>query len=140
MSTHREFRKQITDLFSLEEIKIISFDLSIPFDDIPGDHLSSKVNALLVSLYKLEKLEEFHKIIIEERPKASWPSLDELQNFQWVSLEKTVDLPPSIIQQISDFSSTSSRNTNVGSRGVSIKGDVKDGVIITGDNNEISAE
>lgn len=139
MSTHRDFRKQITDLFSLEEIKILCFDLSIPFDDILGEHLSSKVNALLVALFKLEKLDEFHKMIAEERPKASWPSIDELQNFQWVSLEKTVNLPQSIIQQISDFSSTNSRNINVGIRGVNIKGDVKDGVIITGDNNQISS-
>lgn len=130
VNSHRDFRKQITNRFSLEEIKGICFDLSIPFDDIPGEHLSSKVNALLVSLYKLEKLEEFHRIIIEERPKIAWPNLDTLKNFKWLELEKSVSLPPSIHQQTSN-----SDNIFVGNRGVHVGGNINEGVIITGNNN-----
>ena len=31
----------------IEEIKDICFDLNLPYDELPGDRLSSKINALL---------------------------------------------------------------------------------------------
>ena len=150
MSTQRQFRKLIVETFNLQEIKIICFDLSIPYDEIPGDNLSSKINSFLVSVYKLERLEDLHTILVEERPKAQWPSLADLKAFEWTTMSQSVDLAPSVIERINRIGNVSGSNntivqgdgnTVVDDRGVNIGGNIDGGAtIITGDGSNYVKE
>ena len=79
MSLPRLLRKQIVETFDLEELKGICYDLSFVYDELPGDRLSSKVNALFVATYKTGKFKQLHEILIDERPNIDWPQLAELK-------------------------------------------------------------
>ena len=103
MSIQREFRKLLIETFSIEEIKMLCFDLSIPYDDLAGDGLSPKINSLLVSSYKLGNLSELLTYLDEERPKVSWPTLEELEAFDWEDLSRSTEIPKSITQRITQI-------------------------------------
>jgi hypothetical protein len=143
LSTQRQLRKKMINTFSLQDIKLLCFDLSIPYDEIPGENLSSKINSLLVSVYKLGNLESFYQMLVEERPKIGWPNLAELQSFRWQELEQAVDLPKSVQERVNQMGNVGDNNTIVqgdgnivvGERGVNIGGNVSgDATITTGDN------
>ena len=100
MSPQRQLRILITQSFDLEEIKSICFDLTIPYDELPGDRLSTKINALLIAVHRLNQLPTLHQILTEERPDTLWPSLDDLLAFNWADLTNATPLPPVIENRI----------------------------------------
>lgn len=100
MSIQRQLRMKMGELFSLNELKDIAFDLSINFDDLHGEGMSGKINGLLVASFRLDKLQLLYEILENERPKAPWPSLVEIENIEWPQLVEMIELPQSIINQI----------------------------------------
>jgi hypothetical protein len=89
MSQQRVFRKQIAEAFDTEELKNICFDLSINYDNLPGDRLESKIRALLIDLFKIGKIADLYEILTtdSERTHIKWPPLVEIENFSWDNLE-----------------------------------------------------
>ncbi|MEM9774437.1 MAG: hypothetical protein AAF902_07660 [Chloroflexota bacterium] len=114
MSLPRQLRQTIIQNFDLEELKNICFDLSFNYDDLPGDRLSSKVNALLIVAYKMGKLDKLHQYLTIDRPEAAWPTHDQIQDFKWDDIADSIELPQTIINNIN----------NVQSGGVQNQGDV----------------
>ena len=116
MSLQRELRKQIAHNFDTEEIKTLCFDLNLPFDELPGDRLSSKITALLIAVYRMGKLELLHDILSEERPTVEWPKLPVVLELDWDQLAETVTLPPVIEKRIYSIG-------NVGDNSQVVQGD-----------------
>ncbi|MEM8861333.1 MAG: hypothetical protein AAGD96_23670 [Chloroflexota bacterium] len=100
MSLPRQLRQTIIQNFDLEELKDICFDLSFNYDDLPGDRLSSKVNALIITAYKMGKLENLHEYLTADRPSVKWPTLKEINDFEWDDIADSINLPQTIINKI----------------------------------------
>lgn len=114
MSLPRQLRQTIIQNFDLEELKNICFDLSFNYDDLPGDRLSSKVNALIIVAYKMGKLDSLHQYLTADRPGTVWPTLDQIEAFEWDDIADSIELPQNIVNNIN----------NIQSGGVQNQGDV----------------
>lgn len=90
MSRHK-FKKQIVESYSLNELKDLCFDLDINYDDLPGDRLSTKIEALLVETYRQENFADLTEQLNKDRPQRDWPSGEEVQDFAWADLAEKVD-------------------------------------------------
>ena len=100
MSPQRKLRKNIESAFDLSGIMALCFDLSLPYDELPGNRLSEKINSLLVAMVQLGRLAELHELLVDERPNTQWQKLETLEAINWDMLAASVDLPPSIQTQI----------------------------------------
>ena len=69
----RKLRKNIGKHFDLGELKNITFDLQIDWDDLSGENKGSKIRSLLLDLEKNNRLLEMLDLLREERPKVDWP-------------------------------------------------------------------
>ena len=71
----RNLRLILTNYFSLEELRVICFDLSVDIDDLPGTGKSSKALELVAYLNMRSRLDELIQLIDKERPQLN---LDEM--------------------------------------------------------------
>ncbi|GJM40849.1 MAG: hypothetical protein DHS20C20_11310 [Ardenticatenaceae bacterium] len=72
-------RQQITDLFSLEELRVLCLDIGIRYDDLSGDTLSTKAASLLAYADRRGQLGKLMTALKQERPRATWPIPNTLQ-------------------------------------------------------------
>ena len=100
MSPQEQLRLQIAESFSLEEIKILCLDLSLRYDELPGDFLSAKITALLIAIYRLDQLPTLHKYLTANRPNTNWVPLDQLLAFDWSDLVDSITFQPTIENHI----------------------------------------
>ena len=63
--------------FSRSELIGLTFQLNVPFDDLPGETLSAKAISLVRYLERRNQLENLIRIIQEQRPSISIPSVFE---------------------------------------------------------------
>jgi hypothetical protein len=61
--------------FSLEEIRTICFNLSVDYDNIPGEGKSAKTRELILGLARVDRLPQLVNMVREMRPNAPWPSV-----------------------------------------------------------------
>ena len=133
MSPQEQLRLQITDTFNLDEIKLLCLDLSLRYDDLPGDTLSLKVGALLIATYRLSQLSTLHAYLVRNRPNTEWLPLDQLEALNWADLADTFSFPAAIENQIQQQINAQSvqgdlagrdvnkRDTNTAGRDIHIK-------------------
>jgi hypothetical protein len=61
-------RESLSKSFNLEELKTICFDLGISYDEFSGETKQAFIRELLVYLQRRQRLDEFIKLINEQRP------------------------------------------------------------------------
>lgn len=76
MFDRKKLRQQIIDLFSEGELKTLCFDLAVDYDTLEGGEKATKVVALIAHLEKRGRLPALLAWLAEERPHATWPSLE----------------------------------------------------------------
>lgn len=67
-------REAILAKFNLEEVRTLVFDLSVNYDDLRGDTISAKVQALLEHLEKRGRVLDLLALLKQLRPKENWDS------------------------------------------------------------------
>ncbi|MCL4266669.1 MAG: hypothetical protein KJ069_25985 [Anaerolineae bacterium] len=67
-----ELRRQIVSFFTIEELKLVAFELGINWDDLSGDKISTKAQSLVVLADHTGKLDELIAIVSKERPNVTW--------------------------------------------------------------------
>jgi hypothetical protein len=93
----RDYRRDIVKHFSMEEIETLAFDLSIDWDELPGNAKSSKAQALLAYLARRKRLSDLLTLLREERPKIDWPDIkpdskDQAKDGESLVFENTQDM------------------------------------------------
>lgn len=68
----RRLRQQINRAFSLEEVRILCFDLRIPYEDLQGDGRAGKIVGLLDHALRYGTLPDLLRLLREERPQQRW--------------------------------------------------------------------
>ena len=73
----------LTTHFNLEELKTLSFQVGVPFDEIPGQSLTSKSREFIAFLVRRGQVNLLVDAIIKERPNIDWTILNtEISNEQ----------------------------------------------------------
>jgi hypothetical protein len=72
------FRDLLATRFSLEELQSLCLDLGIPYEEIPGNTLTAKVEGVIGYARRRQMLPQLWARGRQLRPKAAWPDLDDL--------------------------------------------------------------
>ena len=72
-------RQQITNLFSLEELRVLCLDVGIRYDALSGDTIDTKAASLLAYADRRGQLNKLIAALQQERPQAKWPIPNTLQ-------------------------------------------------------------
>lgn len=62
------FIRALNEYFNLTELKSLSFDLGVYFDELPGDTKSSKARELALYLWRQDRIDELQEAIRRVRP------------------------------------------------------------------------
>ena len=81
MKINRDLRLKIDKYFTLDELRIICFDLSIDFDHIPGLDKLSKIVGLIEYVNRKDRLDALLNVLQLERPNVNWPGFSK-KNFE----------------------------------------------------------
>lgn len=68
----RLLRENIEKYFDLSELKTVTFDLKIDWENLAGETKRDKIRSLLVDLEKNQRLLELLDLLRHERPKVEW--------------------------------------------------------------------
>ncbi|MAT99471.1 MAG: hypothetical protein CL608_20205 [Anaerolineaceae bacterium] len=74
-------RRQITNLFSLEELRVLCLDVGVRYDALSGDTIDTKAASLLAYAERRGQLNKLMAALQQERPHVKWPIPNTLQNF-----------------------------------------------------------
>ena len=69
-------REAIEASYSLEDLQTLAFDLSIPYQNLPGNTLSTKVISLIEYTCQHGLLDELEQKLKTDRPKSNWDEID----------------------------------------------------------------
>ncbi len=72
-------RQQITNLFNLDDLRVLCLDIGIHYDDLRGDTISTKTASLLAYADRRGQLDQLIVSLQRERPSANWPMPNTLQ-------------------------------------------------------------
>ncbi len=72
-------RQQITDLFTLEELRVLCLDVGIRYDALSGDTIDTKAASLLAYADRRGQLSKLMAALQQERPHVKWPIPNTLQ-------------------------------------------------------------
>lgn len=65
-----ELRRNLTELFSLEELRLLCFELNIIFDDLEGTTISGKSVSLIEKMERNGRLTELMLLVQQHRPRS----------------------------------------------------------------------
>jgi formylglycine-generating enzyme required for sulfatase activity len=71
-----QLRKLLIQHFSLDELRMLCFDLGLEYEDLPGDTLSTKMHALIEHLQRRNALFKLLEEVAEQRPTVVWPAFN----------------------------------------------------------------
>lgn len=71
----RLLRRKITEYFDLDELKTITYDLGVDWDELSGEKKSAKTQSLIIYLTRRKDLEQLLILLREERPNINWPDI-----------------------------------------------------------------
>lgn len=71
----RDLRRSIDEHFSLEEMQLLAFDLSVDWEVLPGATKPLKIQSLIMHLARQKRLDDLIQLIHEARPNAEWPEI-----------------------------------------------------------------
>ncbi len=69
----QELKSKIAQYYNIEELQRLAFTLNADWDELAGEHKSTKVKELIVYLGNRKDLQSLIDQLREERPKVSWP-------------------------------------------------------------------
>ncbi|MCA9875757.1 MAG: hypothetical protein KC441_18930, partial [Anaerolineales bacterium] len=67
-------REGILAKFNLEELRTLVFDLNVNYDDLRGDTISAKIQALVEHLEKRDRISDLLTLLKQRRPNEKWDS------------------------------------------------------------------
>jgi hypothetical protein len=67
-----DLHKQIDQLFNLEEVRTLCFDLGVDFDNVAGEGKSARIRELILQLARRDELQSLIDLVRQERPRAVW--------------------------------------------------------------------
>ncbi|MEM7802701.1 MAG: hypothetical protein AAF633_26150 [Chloroflexota bacterium] len=70
-----QLHKLIASTFSLEDVRLLCFELSVDYDELKGEAKSGKLSGLLELLAKESKLTGLLGYLERERPDTTWPAI-----------------------------------------------------------------
>lgn len=68
-------RERIVARFDLEELRLLTFDLNVNYDELRGETLSGKTQALLERLHQEERIPDLLARLKQQRPSEEWDNL-----------------------------------------------------------------
>lgn len=68
-------RERMLARFNLEELRTLVFDLRINYDDLRGEIISTKIQALLEYLEKQDRIPELLVLLKQHRPNENWDNI-----------------------------------------------------------------
>jgi hypothetical protein len=71
----RELRRCMIEHFDLDELQTLVYDLSVDWEELPGDRKSTKSQALIQHLAQRGQLSDLVTLLKEERPQLDWPDV-----------------------------------------------------------------
>ena len=93
-----ELLKNLTGRFSKEELKILSFQLGVDWDELAGTAKTAKAQELIAHLDRRGRLDELVAAAAKARPHANWPSVpaatELLQTMPLDHVPAVAPLPP----------------------------------------------
>lgn len=72
LTARATFHDQMADLFSLDELHQICFDLGVRFDRLPGETIQDKARELYEHMERRGDLHRLVDACQRERPSANW--------------------------------------------------------------------
>ncbi|MCP4418853.1 MAG: hypothetical protein GY805_19730 [Chloroflexi bacterium] len=82
MTSENPTREQLTQLrkllikhFSLNELRVLCFDMGLEYEELPGDTRTTKMHGLIEYLQRRGKLPKLLAEVSEQRPTVTWPML-----------------------------------------------------------------
>ena len=71
----RDLRRSMLATFSIDEMQVLAFDLSVDWDSLAGNTKPLKSQSLIMHLTHRGRLQDLVDILCEERPNVDWPDL-----------------------------------------------------------------
>ena len=68
-------RERILVRFDLDELRTLVFDLNVNYDDLRGEIISAKIQALLESLGRQDRIPELLALLKQRRPNEDWDDI-----------------------------------------------------------------
>jgi hypothetical protein len=65
-------RRQLSDFFNLEELRTLCFDMSIKYEDLPGDTITAKARELVIFCYRYGRIPQLLDICKQQRQDVKW--------------------------------------------------------------------
>jgi hypothetical protein len=90
----QELRQLLTTHFSYPELNTLCFDLSIVYDDLPGERRTDKAQELIEYLYRRQRLPDLITLLQRERPKVNWPDIPKEFAFETTSPDRQASSAP----------------------------------------------
>lgn len=72
-----QLRKLLIQHFSLEELRVLCFDLGLEYEDLSGDTRTTKMHGLIEYLQRRGELYQLLNEVIDHRPNVTWPSFED---------------------------------------------------------------
>lgn len=69
-----QLRKLLIQHFSLDELRVLCFDLGLEYDDLPGDTKTTKMHGLIEYLQRRDELNRLLEEAVDHRPHVAWPT------------------------------------------------------------------
>jgi Effector-associated domain 7 len=67
-----ELRTRLEQYFSVEELRTICFDMSMEYDNLPGEGKAGKCRELILELDRKGRISELNDELKKQRPKMTW--------------------------------------------------------------------
>lgn len=72
-----QLRKLLIQHFSLDELRVLCFDLGLEYEELPGDTRTTKMHGLIEYLQRRGELSRLLNEVIDHRPNLAWPSFED---------------------------------------------------------------
>lgn len=70
-----QFRKMLFELYNLDEIETLCFDLGVDYDDLQGRAKQTKINSLITAMARHGRLPELLDYVRADRSHVVWPDI-----------------------------------------------------------------
>jgi formylglycine-generating enzyme required for sulfatase activity len=72
-----QLRKLLIQHFSLDELRVLCFDLGLEYEELPGDTRTTKMHSLIEYLQRRGELSRLLNEAIHHRPNVAWPTFED---------------------------------------------------------------
>ncbi len=72
-----QLRKLLIEHFSLDELRVLCFDLGLEYEELPGDTRTTKMHGLIEYLQRRGELPRLLDEVKDHRPNVPWPTFED---------------------------------------------------------------